>query len=268
MKYNEVIDLVIQAGKYVFDDGLRADVSMKGAADFVTAVDLKISTFLKEKLAVLTPEIGFMSEEESGGLQPRCWILDPIDGTTNLVYNYNMSSVSLALCIDGRIEFGIVYNPFNGDLFVAERGKGAYLNGNLLPKAPDREPCDCLIEFGAGSTKKQFADEVFEIAKEIFKNCLDVRRICSSAIAISYIAAGRINGYFERVLKPWDYAAATLFLEECGVKCCDWNGDLIRYDKPTSFVCGTDKMLRVLLDIIKKHAKERECSAPSAYFNR
>lgn len=255
MNYNKVIELVIEAGKYVFDNELKADVTMKGAADFVTAVDLKISRFLKEKLAVLAPEIGFMSEEENGELQPECWILDPIDGTTNLVYNYNMSSVSLALCIKGRIEFGVVYNPFNGDLFVAERGKGAYLNGNLLPKAPDRECKDCLVEFGAGSTKKQYADEVFEIAKDIFKNCLDVRRICSSAIAISYIAAGKINGYFERVLKPWDYAAASLFLEECGVKCCDWNGNPIRFDGPTSFVCGTDKVLEFLLGVVKKYAK-------------
>ena len=255
MQYNEIIDLVVEAGQFVFDNGLRAEVALKGAADFVTAVDLKISGFLKEKLAVLTPDIGFMSEEENGGLQPKCWILDPIDGTTNLVYNYNMSSVSLALCVDGRIAFGVVYNPFNKDLFVAERGKGAYLNGRLLPKAPDRDPKDCLIEFGAGSTKKQFADEVFDVAKTVFNGCLDLRRICSSALAISYIAAGKLNGYFERVLKPWDYAAASLFLEECGARCCDWQGNPIRFDGPTSFVCGTEKALDFLLTTLRDRVK-------------
>lgn len=253
MEYNAVIDLVIEAGKYVFDNELKADVAMKGAADFVTAVDLKISKFLKERLACLTPDIGFMSEEDNTGLQQKCWILDPIDGTTNLVYNYNMSSVSLALFIDDHIEFGVVYNPFNGDLFVAERGKGVYFNGNLLPKAPDRELKDCLIEFGAGSTKKQFADVSFAVAKEVFKSCLDLRRICSSAIAVSYIAAGKMNGYFERVLKPWDFAAASLFLEECGARCCDWNGNPIRFDGPTSFVCGTEKALKFLLGVIQKY---------------
>lgn len=254
MNYNEVIDLVKEAGTFVFDSSLKSDISMKGAADFLTAVDLKISSFLKEKLAVLTPEIGFMSEEDKGELPPNRWILDPIDGTTNLVYDYNMSSVSLALCLGGRIEFGVVYNPFSGDLFTAERGKGAYLNGERLSKAPDREPCDSIIEFGAGSTKKQFADQSFTLAKEVFKGCLDIRRICSSAIAVSYVAAGKLNGYFERVLQPWDIAAASLFLEECGVKCCDWEGKPICFDKPTSFVCGTDKVLEFLLGIIKKYA--------------
>ena len=254
MNYNAVIDLVKEAGAFVFDKSLKSDVSMKGAADFLTAVDLKISSFLKEKLAFLTPEIGFMSEEDNGELPPNRWILDPIDGTTNLVYDYNMSSVSLALCLDGRIEFGVVYNPFSGDLFTAERGKGAYLNGNLLPKAPDREPRDSIIEFGAGATKKQFADQSFTLAQEVFKGCLDLRRICSSALAISFVAAGRLNGYFERVLQPWDIAAASLFLEECGAKCYDWEGKPICFDKPTSFVCGTDKVVKFLLDVIKKHA--------------
>lgn len=254
MDYNAVIDLVKEAGQFVFDNRLRSDVAMKGAADFVTAVDLKISTFLKEKLKAITPEIGFMSEEEKGELPPNRWILDPIDGTTNLVYDYNMSSVSLALLHSGRIEFGVIYNPYSGDLFTAERGKGAYMNGKLLPKAPDRDPKDSLIEFGAGSTKKQFADKTFGLACDVFKGCLDLRRICSSAIAVSYVAAGKLNGYFERVLQPWDYAAASLMLEECGVKCCDWDGNPVRYDKATSFVCGTDKVLKFLLSEIRKHA--------------
>ena len=89
MDYNAVIDVVKDASKFVFDDSLKSDVSMKGSADYVTAVDLKISSFVKDRLAVLTPEIGFMSEEEEGELQPSRWILDPIDGTTNLVSNYN-----------------------------------------------------------------------------------------------------------------------------------------------------------------------------------
>ena len=255
MDYGKVIELVKEAGKFVFDKTLKSDVAMKGAADFVTAVDLKISTFLKEKLSVLTPEIGFMSEEEKGELPSDRWILDPIDGTTNLVYDYNMSSVSLALLQSGRIEFGVVYNPYSGDLFTAERGKGAYLNGERLNKAPDREPKDSLIEFGAGSTKKHFADQTFALARDVFKGCLDIRRICSSAIAVSYVAAGKLNGYFERVLQPWDYAAASLMLEECGVKCCDWDGKPVNYDKATSFVCGTDKVLKFLLGEIKKHAE-------------
>ncbi len=245
--------MVKKAGEIVFDKSLRSSVSMKGAADFVTAVDLKISEFVKKNLAILDPEAGFMSEEEEGKLTSKRWILDPIDGTTNLVYDYNMSSVSLAYAEDGKVLFGVVYNPYSKDLFVAERGKGATLNGEKLEKAPDRELKDCLIEFGAGSTKKQFTEISFGIAKDIFKECLDLRRICSSALAICYVAAGKLNGYFERSIKPWDYAAASLILEECGGRSLDWNGVPVQFDEPSSFVCGTEKALTFLLATIQKH---------------
>ena len=254
MNYDAIIALVKQAGQFVFDRELKESVSMKGAADFVTAIDLKISSFLKKELAIITPEIGFMSEEGDNNLLNERWILDPIDGTTNLVYDYNMSSVSLAHYDGEKIVFGVIYNPYNQDLFVAYRGKGAFYNGSKLPTALDREPKSCLIEFGAGSTKKQYTEQSFAIAKEIFSMCLDLRRICSSALAISYVAAGKINGYFERSIKPWDYAAATLMLEECGAMCCDWNGNPIQYDEPTSFLCGTPKVLKAMLEVIRKHS--------------
>lgn len=254
MDYKKIIDLVKNAGKFVFDKDLKSDVSMKGAADFVTAVDLKISNYIKEELRVLTPEIGFMSEEEETELSAKRWILDPIDGTTNLVYNYNMSSVSLAYFNGEFVEFGVIYNPYNGDLFTAKAGEGAYLNGEKLDTAPDRELKSCIIEFGAGSTKKQFTDESFTIAREVFRNCLDIRRICSSALAIAYVASGKLNGYFERSIKPWDYAAATLLLKECGCICSDWNGAPIQYEKPSSFVCGTPKAYNLILDVINQYS--------------
>ena len=253
MDYAKVIELVKKAGSFVFDKDLKKDVQMKGASDFVTAVDLKISEFLKKELALLTPEIGFMSEEEKGEIAPTRWILDPIDGTTNLVFNYNMSTVSLALFDKTQVVFGVIYNPFNGDTFTAERGKGAYLNGERLQKAADRDLKDCLIEFGAGSTKKQYAEQNFTLAKEIFKNCLDIRRVCSSALVLAYIAAGKINGYFERVLKPWDYAAATLLLDETGVKCTDWQGKPLQFETASSIVCGTDKAYELMYTKIQEH---------------
>ena len=250
MNYELIISLVKQASEIVFDKSLRETVNMKGSADFVTAVDLKISSFLKEKLAEITPDIGFMSEEEDGEISEKRWILDPIDGTTNLVYGYNFSSVSLAYFNGSEVEFGVIYNPYNRDLFTAYLGNGAYLNGERLPIAPDRELTDCLIEFGAGSTKKQYTDESFAIGKEVFRNCLDLRRVCSSALAIAYIAAGKINGYFERSIKPWDYAAATLMLKETGCVCSDWDGNPIQFENASSYVCGTKKAYDFLVKTI------------------
>lgn len=253
MNYEAIIDIVKQAGQFVFDEELKGNVDMKGASDYVTAVDLKISAFVKEKLRDLTPDIGFMSEEEEGEIQKRRWILDPIDGTTNLVYDYNVSSVSLAYFDGEKVDFGVIYNPFNNDIFIAKRGEGAYYNGKRLPAAKDRELKECIIEFGAGSTKKQYADENFDIAKDIFKSCLDLRRICSTALAIAYVAAGKINGYFERVIKPWDYAAATLLLDECGCKYTDWYGEEIQFERQSSFICGTDKAFELITEKINKY---------------
>lgn len=252
MNVERIISLVKEASGFVFDESLRKSVDMKGSADFVTAVDLKISGFLKEKLAEITPEIGFMSEEETGEIAEKRWILDPIDGTTNLVYDYNFSSVSLAYFNGSEIEFGVIYNPYNGELFTAYLGNGAYLNGKRLNSAPDREIGDCLIEFGAGSTKKQYIDESFAIGKEVFRGCLDIRRVCSSALAIAYVAAGKINGYFERSIKPWDYAAATLMLKETGCLCSDWEGNAIQFETASSYVCGTKKAYDFLLKTINE----------------
>ena len=249
----QIVALVKEAGKVVFDRDLAASVSMKGDADFVTAVDYRISELVKSRLAILTPDVGFMSEEGDTDLAARRWILDPIDGTTNLVYGYNMSSVSLGYMEDGQIRFGVVYNPYNGDTFIAERGKGATLNGVPLGKAPDRELSACLVEFGAGSTQKQYTETAFAVAKEVFSSCLDLRRICSSALAICYVAAGRLNGYFEREIKPWDYAAASLVAEECGVRSLDWSGKPVQFDRASSFVAGTEKLLAFLLKTIQKH---------------
>lgn len=247
MDYQSVIELVKQAGAFVFDEDLAHQVTMKGAADYLTAVDLKISGFLKEQLFRIAPEIGFMSEEGAEEHSRERWILDPVDGTTNLVYGYRMSSVSLAHFRDGKVIFGVVYNPYSGELFVAERGKGAFLNGKRMSPAQDRDPVDCLVEFGAGSTKKQYADKSFALAKSVFLDCLDLRRICSSALAICFVAAGRLNAYFERVIKPWDYAAASLICEECGVKVTNWTGGPVSYDVESSYICGTEKVHALIL---------------------
>lgn len=246
MDFDKVIEKVLQTKKIVNDEKLRADVHMKGEADFVTQIDLAISNFLHDELKVLAPEVGFMSEEESvADLKDTRWILDPIDGTTNLVYDYRMSSVSLALMEKGEIVFGVVYNPYSDEVFRAEKGKGAYLDGRLL-HVVDRPVNKCLIEFGAGSTVKAYADLAFRNAAEVFKSCLDLRRICSSALAICYIAAGRINGYFEKRLKPWDYAAASLILSEAGGKICDWNDNEIQFDTQSGIIAGSPQAYEFL----------------------
>ena len=256
MNYKKIISLVKEAGKLAKDRDLLSQVSNKTDSDFVTAVDLSISDFLKKNLAEITPDIGFMSEEEECEIQPVRWILDPIDGTTNLLYGYNMSSVSLGLCDNNNIMFGVVYNPFTKEIFTAVRGKGAYRNGKKMGKIADRDLKACLVEFGAGVSQKKYTEENFALAKEVFKNCLDVRRVCSTALTLCYIADGRLNGYFERVLKPWDSAAGSLVLEECGGVNMNWDGKPIDFSGVSTYIAGSPKCAAFLLETVNKFKKQ------------
>lgn len=253
MKYEDIIALVKEASRFAYDEELKSRISQKGAADYVTEVDLKISNFLKEKLYSITPDIGFMCEEEEAEKLPeKRWILDPIDGTTNLIYGYNMSSVSLALYDNGKIVFGVVYNPFNDECYTAEPGKGAYLNGKPI-HVSSRSMKDSIIEFGAGSTRKQDAEQSFSLGKAIFEKCLDIRRICSSALDLCFIAAGRIDGYFETKLKPWDYAAGSLILSEAGGKTSTYDNTPLPYDVPSSIIASNSVIHDELHKIINTY---------------
>ena len=255
MDFNKIISLVLDTKAIVNNKNLKSEVAVKGKADFVTGIDLQISSFLKEKLLEIDSRIGFFSEEETGKLNDPCWILDPIDGTTNLIFGYRLSSVSLGLFFDGQIVFGCIYNPFTDEVFTAERDKGAFLNGTQI-YASTRKVADSIIEFGADVTHKEFADDDFLIAKTIFRNCVDIRRICSSALDLCYIADSRIDGYFESVLKPWDIAAGSLILTEAGGKITDFDGNKIAFDKATSVIASNGIIHDFLQQTIKSVREE------------
>lgn len=252
MNYKSVESLVLDTKKIILDK-TTPSVSIKAKNDFVTDIDIAISDFLKTKLKEIDPTVGFFSEEEEGNLQDNCWILDPIDGTTNLIYGYNLSSVSLGHYLDGEVVYGIVYNPFTEEIFTAERGKGAFLNHKKRLKVSTRNIDESLIEFGAGSTHKEFTEENFNLVKKIFEQCVDVRRICSSALDLCYIASGRIDGYFERILKPWDIAAGSLILEEAGGIITDYFGNPVQFAKQSSVIASNGVIQNFLIGTINQN---------------
>lgn len=251
MDYSRAVELVREAGRIVFSEELRGEVSLKGDSDFVTAVDTGVSAFLKSRLRELDASAGFFSEEESGGLCDPGWILDPVDGTSNLVYGYRFSSVSLAFYKGGAVDFGVVYNPYSGECFTAKRGEGAWLGEKRLCVSR-RGMKDALVEFGAGVTHKENAERNFRIAKEVFMQCVDIRRVCSSALDLCYIADGRIDGYFEESLKPWDIAAGSLILEEAGGEITDYAGRPVQFSAPTSVIAGNGLVNRPLAQIVRR----------------
>lgn len=269
MDYNAIVKLVFNARKIAKDKRLKADVSLKGDADFVTAVDTEISAFIKSGLQKIAPTAAFVTEEESEHISVgERFVLDPIDGTTNLTRGYDACSISLGYYAGGEVQFGVVLDPFKDELFFAIKGKGAhYYNARrgirrLLETGvenyrggrmhvSDLLHSQAIVEFGAGSTNKGVSNESFAIAKEVFENCMDLRRICSSALAVCYIAAGRIDGYFERKIKVWDYCAASLILEEAGGVISQWNGEALPFTDPSTILAGNVDTYAYLLTLLK-----------------
>ena len=266
MNYDKIIDIVYQASKIMFSKQLKATVKDGNPNDFVTVADTAISDFVKEKLKEEFPSVGFVTEEEpKHAYLDKTFILDPIDGTTNLIYDYKMSSVSLVYQEKGVVKFGVVFNPFTYELFFGVKGKGAYLyvakdgieellkigvenyKENRL-KTSDRPIAQSIIECGLVVSDKTQVEDSFARAKRVFINCLDLRRTCSTALAICYIASGRLDGYFEKKIKPWDYAAGILILEEAGGKSCDWEGNPLPLDRNGSILCSNS----VIIDDLKK----------------
>ena len=227
MDIKNIISLVKETRGIIMEKRGHVHPSEKGFADFVTEVDTGVQEFLKARLAERYPDIQFLGEEgEKHGIDYNkpVWVLDPIDGTTNLIYDFAMSAVSLALYDKKRGVMGVVYNPFHDELFWAERGAGAYFNGRKISVSPAKTLHESLIGIGTTPYEKDLAEENFKIFLRVYKKSLDVRRTGSAAIDLCYVACGRLDGYFERNLKPWDYGAGAVILKEAGGKITSFDG--------------------------------------------
>ena len=195
-----------------------ADIHEKGAADYVTEVDLAVNAFVTQRLLSLLPGSRVFSEEASGGFQDTeaLWILDPIDGTSNLIFDLRLSAVSICLLQNGEPALGVVYNPFSGELFSAVRGGGAFLNET--PISVNKVPVlkKSLVGFGTTPYSRENAGEVFAAVRRVFAECVDVRRLGAASLDICSVACGRYAGFFEHTLSPWDFAGASVILLEAG----------------------------------------------------
>lgn len=222
---NEIKGLVRAADSIIFDEKAVSDIKVKGAADYVTGVDLRVQDFLQKELFARYPAIGFIGEEKErfcADPEGSYWILDPIDGTTNLIHHYRMSAVSLGLYEKGKMTFGAVYNPFSGEMFTAAAGQGACLNGERIHASAACSLADALVAYGSSPYEKERAHELFALYEKIFLHCADFRRSGSAALDLCYVACGRQDAYLEQNLKPWDYAAGALILKEAGGTAGTW----------------------------------------------
>ena len=226
MNLQKLIAIIKETDKIFFDDKLRGDFREKGKFDYVTRADICISEYLHNRLGEEFPEIGFMSEEEknsdlSGGA---FWILDPIDGTTNFMHQMEPSAVSLGLCSDGEIVAGIIYIPYKNEIYSAEKGKGAFLNGEPIKVSKSSTLSNSLGAMELNAYFKNDAEAALDQLRKIYLSCQDVRVYGCAAGALAYVACGKLDAFLGRYLKPWDYAAGLVIVNEAGGKVGDLSG--------------------------------------------
>ncbi|MCR4740623.1 MAG: inositol monophosphatase [Lachnospiraceae bacterium] len=222
----------------------EAEVYKKdGPANFATFFDVKIQEFLIGKLSERFEGAGFFGEEDTQGNAQKVspgytFFIDPIDGTTNFMFDYHNSCVSLGLSEGNGMIGGWVYDPYKDRMFSALRGHGAFLNGIRL-HIENRPMSEGIVAFGCARYNE--GDRIFSVLKELFMNSLSLRNGGSAAIDLCRIAAGSNIAYVEMKIQPYDYAAASVIIEESGGFIGQADGSPITIDGPCSIVAGTKK---------------------------
>ena len=253
----QVIAIVREASLLFTNRKSAGEVQKKGWSDYVTEVDLSVQKFIQSKLQNVYPEIQFMGEEKSNheiDFSGSVWVLDPVDGTTNLIHDYKQSAISLALIVNRSVMMGIVYQPYTDELFYAERGKGAFLNGEKITVSQTEEMSECLISIGTSPYYPELIEENFAIFSRIFRDIQDIRRCGSAAIDLAYVACGRIEAYFEKRLKLWDFAAGMLLVEEAGGLVLQHSGEPVEIALMEDIVAGNNRICQML---VQRYFKKR-----------
>lgn len=257
--YNAVEEVVRRAGIMMKEARLSSDsVQRKGGeANFVTDYDVKIQQFLIDELHRIVPEAAFFGEEETEGntkeqeLAGLCFLIDPIDGTTNFMFRYNYSCISVGLSYAGKMIAGFVYNPYVDEMFTGVRGWGAYLNGKRL-HMKDSSLEDGIASFGCARYNEADTDLLFDAVKELFRISLAVRSGGSAALDLCRVAAGSSVVYLEMKLHPYDYAAASVIIEEAGGVIIQADGREITLDKSCSILGAAPKAAVQVKEILDK----------------
>ena len=226
-----VEEVVRAAGRMVHKAFTAKDkpaYSLKGRQDYLTATDGAVEQFVREQIAQRFPGDAVLGEEAGGAADgPRLWIVDPIDGTANFARQIPHFCISLGLMVDRRLEAGAIYEPMHDELFIAERGKGAWHNGQRMHVSTVSELSAASVEIG-WSTRTPVASYLDLVGRAAQAGCA-VRRAGSGSLGLAYVAAGRTEGYAEAHINSWDVAAGLLLVQEAGGRVNDfWAADGVK----------------------------------------
>ena len=239
--------------------GQDFQIDKKGTIDLVTEVDVEVERMFRDLIAKRFPDHQILAEELGGAsaVPPGpCWVFDPIDGTTNYAHGLPIFCASLALEIDGVPELAAVYDPNRRELFTAEKGRGAFLNGKPICVSSASHLVDALLVTGFPYDVHSRVDEIVGLFGAFVAQARAVRRLGSAAVDLCWVAAGRMDGFWESDLKPWDMAGGALIVAEAGGRVTAMDGQ--PFTSRGKHVLATNGHVHdAMLDVIKTFAGRR-----------
>ncbi len=232
------------------------EVSSKGRNDFVTEVDRAAEREIIALIRKSYPEHAFLAEESgASGDGPVIWIIDPLDGTTNFLHGFPQFCVSIACRVRGRLEHAVVFDPLRQELFTASRGRGAYLDNRRIRASKQRTLEGALIGTGFPYRENiRHLEAYLAMLRAVMQTAAGVRRPGSAALDLAYVAAGRLDGFFEIGLGEWDTAAGTLLIEEAGGRIGTLTGG--EYLQGGHVIAGSPKVFAALVEVLAPHVPE------------
>jgi myo-inositol-1(or 4)-monophosphatase len=228
-------------------------IQHKTKNDLVSEVDHAAEAEIINSLQKIYPDHAFLAEESGRiGESDYEWIIDPLDGTTNFLHGFPVYAVSIALTYKKQLQVAVVYDPCRNDLFTASRGSGAYLNEKRIRVSKRDKLIDCLIGTGFPFRANSDVDSYGEMFKALALKTAGIRRPGAAALDLANVAAGRLDGFWEIGLSPWDMAAGALLIKEAGGLVGDLDGDS-KYMDSGKIVAGNPKIFAQLLSTLRPH---------------
>jgi myo-inositol-1(or 4)-monophosphatase len=248
-----------EAGEFIMKESQGFDIrktEKKGLNDFVSYVDKGSERMLVERLSILLPEAGFLTEEgtiKKEGLK-YCWVIDPLDGTTNFLHGFHPYAISIGLLEYDEIIAGVVYEAGGNESFVAWKDGGAWLNGSRIHVSPAERLSDSLVATGFPYNDFDRIEPYMNCLSYLCQHTHGIRRLGSAAIDLAYVACGRFEVFYEYGLHPWDIAAGTLIVREAGGRVSDFSGNEKNLTGE-EFIAGNSNVFPEILGIVSNFMK-------------